>query len=67
MSKRVTKNILARLGTNPLCPICHNPVTVSDQDDMQWVKTKRGDYHFYHNYCIDKYFGKIVDTRGKRK
>ena len=67
MSKRLTKIILSKLGTNPVCPLCQQPVTVSDQYDMQYVKTKKGDYHFYHNWCIDKYFGKVVDTRPKNK
>ena len=43
----------------------NKPVTIQDQADFEFVKTKRGEYHFYHGKCIDKYFG--IDTKPKKE
>lgn len=67
MEKKITKLILSKLGTNPVCSLCNKPVTIKDQTNFEFVKTKRGEYHFYHGKCIDKYFGKLVDTKQKKE
>ena len=62
---KTTKLILSKLGANPVCSLCNKPVTIQDIDDFEFVKTKRGEYHFYHGKCIDLYFG--IDTKPKKE
>lgn len=66
MEKKITKLILSKLGSGPVCSLCGKPVTVNDKTNFEFVKTKRGEYHFYHGNCIDRYFGKVVDTSSKK-
>lgn len=57
--KKISTLILKKLASGPKCPLCGKPVTVSQGKSCEWVKTKRNEYHFYHDQCIQKLFGDI--------
>lgn len=40
----------------PMCPVCNDYIRVSDIENSEYIKTKRGSEIFIHTKCIYKYW-----------
>lgn len=54
LDKRLTTK-LEKMIDKPHCPVCDKPCYVSDADELEYVKTKRGTEIFIHKGCVKKW------------
>lgn len=48
-------NKLYKKTETPRCPVCDKECHLSDVDDLEYVKTKRGTEIFIHTECAKKW------------
>ena len=51
-----TKTLLNKLSKGGcFCNLCNQPVTIDENENVEYVKSKASGEHWYHTSCIKRY------------
>ena len=63
-----TKTLLNKLSKGGcFCNLCNQPVTIYENENVEYVKSKASGEHWYHTSCIRRYIEQFGGKRYEKK